>query len=159
MQAERFSQRRRLLQGAGAAVSLGIVALPSALAAVPPPPVPALASSAFEAKTFGDAVGALGGTLLPSPLVTLDAPTVADNGAFVPVTISSALPGTRELLLLVEGNPQPLAVRFEIPEGTEPYVATRIRMAASGTVYAAARTDEGLFAAARSVQVTVGGCA
>ena len=100
MQAERCAQRRRLLQGAGAGagamVSLGIVALPCAQAA------------------------------LPHPLAA---------------------------------NPQPLAVRFDIPVGTEPFVATRTRMAASGTVYAAVRTDEGLFAAVRSVQVRVGGCA
>jgi len=60
---------------------------------------------------------------------------------------------------VVDGNPQPLAVRFTIPEGTEPFVATRIRMAQSGTVYAAVRADTGLYATARAVQVIVGGCA
>ena len=137
-------------------VSLGIAALPPAHAAMPDP------LAAFTAKTFGDAVGALsgapGGVLVPSPLVTLEVPAVADNGAFVPVTVSSALPGTREILLLVDGNPQPVAARFVIPAGTEPFVATRIRMAASGTVHAAVRTDDGVFVAMRSVQVTVGGC-
>ena len=85
-------------------------------------------------------------------------PKVADNGAFVPITVSSALRGTREILLLVEGNPQPVAARFTIPAGTEPYVATRIRMAGDGTVYAAVRTDDGLYAAAQAISVTVGGC-
>ncbi len=94
----------------------------------------------------------------PSSLITLTAPEVADNGAFVPITVSSALRGTREILLLVDGNPQPVAARFTIPPGTEPYVATRIRMAGDGTVYAAVRTDDGLFAAASAISVTVGGC-
>jgi predicted secreted protein len=31
-------------------------------------------------------------------------------------------------------------------------------MAHSGTVYVAVRTEEGLFAASRAIQVTVGGC-
>ncbi len=158
--APEFRQRRRWLQGAGAAVSLGITGLPSAHAGLPQPAQP---WAAFAAQSFGDAVGALGaapdGKLATSALITLDVPAVADNGAYVPVTVTSALPGTREILLLVDGNPQPLAVRFDIPTGTEPFVATRLRMAASGSIYAAVRTDEGLFAAVRRVQVTVGGCA
>ena len=103
-------------------------------------------------------LGALGGMPTPSALIKLDAPALADNGAVVPITVSSALPGTREILLLVDGNPQPVAARFTIPPGTEPFVATRIRMAGNGTVYAVVRTDDGLHAAARAIEVTVGGC-
>jgi len=76
----------------------------------------------------------------------------------VPITVSSTLPGTREILLLVDVNPQPLALRFAVPAGTEPFIATRIRMATSGTVYASVRADQGFFGAAHAVKVTVGGC-
>ena len=51
-----------------------------------------------------------------------------------------------------------MAARFTIPPGTEAFVATRIRMAGNGTVYAAVRTEDGLYAAARTIEVTVGGC-
>ena len=129
--------------------SLGLAALP-ATADDP--------DRAFAAKTFAEAVAALGGALAANPLVTLVAPAAAENGAFVPITVSSALPGTREILILVDGNPQPLAARFTIPAGTEAFVATRIRMAGSGTVYAVARTDSGLHAAASAVAVTLSGC-
>ena len=149
---KRFVQRRRLLHGAGYLVCCSAVALPAISASLPDP------LAAFAAKTFGDAVGALGGPLVPSALVTLDAPALADNGALMPVTVSSALPGTREILLLVDGNPQPLAARFGFPEGTLPFVGTRIRMAGSGTLYVVVRTDTGLFAAACAISVTVGGC-
>jgi sulfur-oxidizing protein SoxY len=115
-------------------------------------------TSPFAAKTFAEAIGVLGGVPTPSALIALDAPVLAENGAVVPITVTSALPGTREIMLLVDGNPQPVAARFTIPTGTEPYVATRIRMAGNGTVYAAVRTDAGLFAAARAIEVTVGGC-
>lgn len=115
-------------------------------------------TSPFAAKTFAEAIGALGGIPVPSALITLDAPALADNGAVVPITVTSALPGTREILLLVDGNPQPVAARFTIPAGTEAFVATRIRMAGNGTVYAAVRTQDGLYAAARAIEVTVGGC-
>jgi sulfur-oxidizing protein SoxY len=132
--------------------SLGLAALPAARATAVD------ATGAFAAKTFAEAIAALGAVPTPSALVTLDAPALADNGAVVPITVSSALPGTREIVLLVDGNPQPVAARFTIPAGTEPFVATRIRMAGNGTVYAAVRTDDGLYAAARAIEVTVGGC-
>ena len=116
-------------------------------------------ADAFVAKTLAEALGALGAVPAPSALITLEAPALADNGAVVPITVSSALPGTREIVLLVDGNPQPVAARFTIPAGTEPFVATRIRMAGNGTLYAAVRTDDGrLYAAARAIEVTVGGC-
>ena len=147
--ASRSIQRRRLLQGAGVMASLGMAARAG---------VAADAADPFSAQSLAELLGALGGTPRPSPLIRLDAPEIAENGAVVPVTVSSALPGTREILLLVDVNPQPLALRFAVPAGTEPFVATRIRMAATGTVYAAVRTDQGFYGAARAVEVTVGGC-
>ena len=56
------------------------------------------------------------------------------------------------------GNPQPMAASFTVFTGTEAFVATRIKLAQSSTVYAAVRTGSGMFAVARTVQVTVGGC-
>jgi sulfur-oxidizing protein SoxY len=114
--------------------------------------------TAFAARTFQEAMAALGGVPKPSTQIILELPHVAENGALVPISVSSQLPGTREILIVVDGNPQPLAVCFGIPDGTEPFVATRIRLAQTGTVYAAVRTDQGLHATARTVQVTVGGC-
>jgi sulfur-oxidizing protein SoxY len=146
----RQSRRRRLLQGACSLASLGCAALP-ARAAIDP-------NAAFDAKSFSEALRALGGVPQPSAQIALDIPVLAENGAVVPITVSSALPGTREILILVDGNPQPVAARFAIPEGTEPFIATRIKLAVTGTVYAAVRTDSGMFAVARKVEVTVGGC-
>jgi sulfur-oxidizing protein SoxY len=114
---------------------------------------------AFAAHSFPDVIRALGGIPTDSAQIALDLPQLAENGALVPITVTSALADTREILVVVDGNPQPLAARFTIPVGTEPFVATRIRMAHSGMVYAAVRTDAGLFATARAVEVTVGGCA
>ena len=143
-------RRRRLLQSAGA-LSLAAAGVPAARAAA--------SSDTFDNTRFAALIAALGGMPTPNPAITLEVPQVAENGALVSVSISSALPDTRELLILVDINPQPLALRFAVPEGTEPFVATRIRMAASGTVVAAVRTGDGrLHAVAQSVQVTVGGC-
>jgi sulfur-oxidizing protein SoxY len=115
-------------------------------------------TSPFAAKTFAEAIGALGGVPAPSALIALDAPELAENGAVVPITVTSRLPGTREIVILVDGNPQPVAARFAIADGTHAFVSTRIRMAQSGTIYAAVRTDDGLYVAAHATQVNIGGC-
>jgi sulfur-oxidizing protein SoxY len=147
--------RRRLLQSASTvtAVIASGLGLSSARAAAPDETL------AFAAHSLAEVIGALGGVPKASAKIVLDLPQLAENGALVPITVTSTLPGSREILILVDGNPSPLAVRFTIPEGTEPFVATRIRMAQSGTVYAAVRSDEGLYATARAVEVIVGGCA
>ena len=94
-----------------------------------------------------------------SKLISFELPQVAENGALVPISVSSQLGGTQDILILVDGNPQPVAACFSIPDGTEAYASIRIRLAQSGTVYVVVRTEEGLFSAARAIQVTVGGCA
>jgi sulfur-oxidizing protein SoxY len=154
MQADFSVWRRRMLQAAGTAAGAIAAGVGKPALAAPMPDE----ARAFAAHSFADAMAALGGVPKPSAQITLDLPQVAENGALVPIAVSSQLPGTREILIVVDVNPQPLAVCFAIPEGTEPYVATRIRMAQSGTVYAAVRTDEGLYATARATEVTVGGC-
>jgi sulfur-oxidizing protein SoxY len=151
MRANTCLQRRRLLQRAGALTGAAWLSAPAAQ-----PPDEALA---FAARSFAEAITALGGVPEVSTQILLEVPQVAENGAVVPVRVTSHLPGTREILIVVDGNPQPLAVSFSVPEGTEPFVAARIRMAQSGTVYAAVRTDDGLFATARITEVIVGGCA
>src|SRR5690242_2415404 len=69
---------------------------------------------AFGAKTPGEALKGLGiANATPSKDVIIDAPEIAENGAVVPVEISSAVPGTTALILVIEKNPFPLAARFD----------------------------------------------
>ena len=149
-----FAQRRRLLQGATAAAFLGVAAHSTAKA------VAGLdLADTFAANTFAASIAALGGLPASSSLITISAPSIAENGASVPVTVSSTLHGAREILLLVDSNPRPVAAWFTMPSGTAPFVSTRIRMAGNGTLYAVIRTDDGgLYAATHAIGVTVGGC-
>jgi sulfur-oxidizing protein SoxY len=81
-----------------------------------------------------------------------------DNGALVPVTVSSSLPAVSDIYLFVDVNPDPLVVHFGLPAGTEPFVATRIRMAGSGHVCALVRSGGQLHAQWRRATVQVSGC-
>jgi len=147
-------QRRQLLLAASAWTAASAAGA-AHLASVAPIPDMELA---FAARTFSEAIAALGGMPPVSTQISLELPQIAENGALVPITVSSQLRATRDILILVDVNPQPVAACFSFPDGTEAFAATRIRLAHSGTVYVAVRTEEGLFATSRAIQVTVGGC-
>lgn len=119
----------------------------------------AIDQGALDAKTIEEALKALGaGTPESSSAVTLVAPDIAENGAVVPVNVTSTLPGTDAIALLVEKNPNPLASYTSIPVGTEPYVASRVKMQESSRVVALVRANGKFFIASRDVKVTLGGC-
>jgi predicted secreted protein len=97
-------------------------------------------------------------TTMNSPAIDLQLPEIAEDGRTVPVSVSCSLPGVREIAIVIEPNPVPLAAQFDVPDGAEPYVATRVKIARSGRVVAHVRTDNGSFAAYRDVKVITGGC-
>lgn len=139
---------------------LGSLALVS-LAAIPR----VLLAMAWPEKAFGSSVASeamkeLFGTdqTTPSDAITLGAPEIAENGAVVPISIKTTLTGVESVSIVVDKNPRPLAVSFEIPQGTLPDVACRIKMGETSQVMAVVKTQAGLFSAAKEVKVTIGGC-
>ena len=116
--------------------------------------------NAFDARTIADAVKAYGGAApVESKDVVLTAPEIAENGAVVPMTMSTTLPNAKYLLLLVEKNPNALVARFDISDAVEPSFATRAKMAQTSDVYAVAVTaDNKAYFAKKEVKVTLGGC-
>lgn len=117
--------------------------------------------TAFEAKSLNDVLKAIGvaGAPAESKDVTLTAPDIAENGAVVPFGASIALPGVKQILILVEKNPAALVALFNITDSIEASVATRSKMGQSSDVYAVAVMNDGraLFAK-KEVKVTLGGC-
>jgi sulfur-oxidizing protein SoxY len=115
--------------------------------------------AAFESKNLADAVKALGGsTATPSGDITITAPDIAENGAVVPVGVTSKIPNTQAVYILVEKNPNVVAAGFTLPPGTEPTVATRVKMGQSSNVHAVVKADGKFFVATKEVKVTLGGC-
>jgi len=146
--------RRSLLKVAtvGASATLGLLAPLKMLAALWP-------AAAFEAKTTEEALKAAG-VIDPvaSASIAIKAPEIAENGAQVPVEITSQLPGTRSIYIFVDKNPQPLAGTFEFREGAEPFVSTRIKMGESSILRVVVQSDGKFLMATREVKVTIGGC-
>ena len=147
---------RREMLGRSAAVATllgGLGLLPQAAQA-------AYASAAFEAKSLADVLKALGaGAPVESKDVVLQAPDIAENGAVVPLGCSTALPGARRLLLLVEKNPAALCAVFDLSDAIDASVNTRVKMGQSSNVYAVALMADGkVLYAVKEVKVTLGGC-
>jgi sulfur-oxidizing protein SoxY len=148
----RHATRRDVLQQGSvfaALVGCGLITAGQARAAVD--------NAAFEAKTMADAIKLLGGAA-DSKDVTITSPDIAENGAVVPVSVTSKLPKTQEIYILVEKNPQPLTATFTIPEGTEPFVSTRVKMGQSTNVVAIVKADGKLYSTTKETKVTLGGC-
>jgi sulfur-oxidizing protein SoxY len=114
---------------------------------------------AFSQKTQAAAIKTLyGKTPEASDKVSLDAPEIAENGAVVPISIATTLPGVTSISIVVAGNPFPLAAHYIIPQGTAAAVASRLKMAKTSNVIALIEAGGKIFSATKEVKVTVGGC-
>lgn len=115
--------------------------------------------AAFETKSLNDTVKALGGgAATESKDIVITVPDIAENGAVVPVAVTSKVPGTQNIYILVEKNPNTLAAGFAIPQGTEPNVSTRIKMGQTSNVMAVVKANNQFLVASKEVKVTLGGC-
>lgn len=115
--------------------------------------------NAFDAKSIEDVVKALGGDKFEvSADVSVNGPDIAENGAVVPVTVTSKAPGTEYMAILVEKNPSALSAGFNIPAGTEPEVSTRVKMGSTSKVHALVKANGKWLVASKEIKVTLGGC-
>ena len=141
------SLRRSLL----AAFSLLLVKPLSALAA--------WNEQAFGAKSAADALSSLGAAgAAASKDIVIEAPQIAENGAVVPIEISSNIPGTTAIAVLIEKNPFPLASRFDFKEGALAFVKLNVKMGETSDVRVVATAGGRSFVATREIKVTIGGC-
>jgi sulfur-oxidizing protein SoxY len=150
--------RRVFLQGTMGATALGVAVGAGLL--TPKAVLAAWPKAAFEAKQLPDALKALAGTdaTTESAEIKIKAPDIAENGAVVPITISTTLAGATSIALIASENPVPLVANFELGEGTEGFASTRIKMGKSGDVVAVVNAGGTLYSAKKGVKVTIGGC-
>lgn len=116
--------------------------------------------SAFEAKNLADALKALGaGAPTESKSVTITGPDIAENGAVVPFSVATSLPGVKQMLILVEKNPNLLSAVFDVNDAVEANFLTRVKMGQSSNVIAVVITaDNKVLFAQKEIKVTLGGC-
>ena len=147
--------RRGVLKVAGA-----VTAAATALVALPRVAFAAYSDKAFKQKAGADALqNAYGANATtPSDQVKLKAPDIAENGAVVPVTVSSTIENVEAIYIYASNNPTPLTSAYEIAEGAEAFVSTRIKMGTTADVVAVVKANGKLMSAKKEVKVTIGGC-
>jgi sulfur-oxidizing protein SoxY len=144
-------ERRGLLKGAGALVLAALLKPLAALAA--------WNKAAFSSKTSADALKSLGTpSAEASGGIVIEAPQIAENGAVVPIEVTSNIPGTTSLAVLVEKNPYPLVAKFDFMEGALPFVKINAKMGETSDVRVVATAGGKHYQATKEIKVTIGGC-
>ena len=136
----------------GIAVSAGLITPRSVFAAWP--------KAAFEATDVNAALsGAVGGTsMADSSDIKVKAPDIAENGAVVPITVTSDIAGTESISILVPNNNTPLAASFNLGKNADGFISTRIKMGKTSDVVVVVKAGGKLYTAKKEVKVTIGGC-
>lgn len=147
--------RRNILKGASAAstlaVAAGLFGTGNAFAAYN--------SAAFSAKSVADALKGMGASApTESKDIAIKAPEIAENGAVVPVEVTSKIAGTTSIAILAEKNPNPLVASFKLENGAEPFISVRIKMGQTAMIRAVVTAGGKTYTAAKEVKVTIGGC-
>ncbi|MDH4093669.1 MAG: thiosulfate oxidation carrier protein SoxY [Betaproteobacteria bacterium] len=140
-------------------VTLGLLA---ALGGALLSPLRALAArnqGAFEAKSAVDAMRALGMSgAAESKDIEIRAPDIAENGAVVPIDITSNIPGTTSISVFIEKNPFPYTGTFDFTAGAVPFVHLRAKVGESTPVRVVVAAGGKFYTTAKEVKVTIGGC-
>jgi len=126
-------------------------------------PLAALAAAwnkeAFGARSGADALQGIGAAgAVPSADLAIDAPQIAENGAVVPIEITSNIAGTTSIAVVVEKNPFPLASVFEFKDGALPYVRLNLKLGETTDVRVIAQAGGRRYSASKEIKVTIGGC-
>ncbi len=152
-------KRRTLLKGTLAGTTLALAGAAGLLK-----PLRAVAAEwptgAFDAKSVDAALKDLYGAdkATQSKDITIKAPIQAENGAVVPVTVSTTLPNVESIGILVEKNATPLAAKVSLSNGAAGYFAARLKMGQTSNVHAYVKSGGKLYMATQNIKVTVGGC-
>jgi sulfur-oxidizing protein SoxY len=115
--------------------------------------------AAFESKALAEALKSIGaGSPTESKDIVITAPDIAENGAVVPIAVTSKIPNTQSIAILAEKNPFPLAAMFDVSGTGDPYVSVRLKMGQTSNVYAVVKADGKSYSTFKEIKITIGGC-
>jgi sulfur-oxidizing protein SoxY len=156
-----FNNRRALLK---TSIALGVYSAGTATGLI----APAITQAEWIANFFSP--GTLNESVKKSfnipDITTIDStdkielklPSIAENGAVVPIGITINLEMVEQVFIFVEKNPIPLTAVFNLSPNVEASVSTRLKMAETSDVIVIAKAEGKLYKTQQMVKVTVGGC-
>jgi len=146
---------RRNFLGLGLGAVAAAAVMPSALSATD---FRAEKPAAWTANKVDAALKALYGTSSTTEgKVKLKAPDIAENGAVIPITVSTKLKA-KTVAIFQDANPEATVAVFTVPANGIIDYSVRIKMAKTGNVVVVAEVDGKLYSASKAVKVTAGGC-
>jgi sulfur-oxidizing protein SoxY len=149
--------RRNVLKGAGSAGVVSVAVMAGLLK--PGMAFAAWNKAGFETKDMASAVSSVGASsAVASGDISVKAPDIAENGAVVPVEITSNIAGTDGIAIVADKNSFPLIADFKFMNGGEGYVSTRLKMGSTSNVVAFVSAGGKTYKAHKEVKVTIGGC-
>jgi sulfur-oxidizing protein SoxY len=153
MKRRSFLQTTLALSASLVAAGGGFFYLPRVQAAPRP-------DAAFLAKDFDSVLGEIlgGSEASPSDQIKLEAPLQAENGAVVPIVVSTSLPSPERIAIVVPKNPTPLLSVLDTTPRTGSFVRMRIKMAGTDDVIVYVKSGGQWYMASQEVRVAVGGC-
>jgi sulfur-oxidizing protein SoxY len=156
-----FEQRRTVLKGVISASTLALVATSGLL--LPQRVLAHWPTDAFNSKTVEDALLALLGQaeIADDEIVQFKVgspPSYAVNGASVPIEVQSSLKDIERIAILVEKNPNPLAMSLELSPAVKLPFKSMIKIGEDSLVIAVINAGGKLYKTSRMVEVDIGGC-
>lgn len=120
----------------------------------------ARSATAFKATATKDVYKELFGDLpmVGSSDIELKIPDIAENGAVVPVSVSTSIANVEAIYVIIEQNPNPLSASFMMTPLSVPEISIRVKMGKSSMVQALVKTADKVYMTGQEVKVTIGGC-
>ena len=97
--------------------------------------------------------------ILESKDIQIDAPSIAEDGSEVKVSvITDKLKNVEQISLFAEKNPTPLVASYSMPKGVALQVGSRIKMRGSQDIVAIVKADGKFYRSRKHIKITIGGC-
>ena len=146
---------RRNFLGLGLGLGVAAVITPASLSAVN---FRETKPKAWTAHKIDEAMKEVFGTSVTTESgMKLKAPDIAENGAVIPITVSTKLKA-KTVAVFQDANPESTVAIFTVPANGIIDYSVRIKMAKTGKVIVVADVDGKLHSASKTVKVTAGGC-
>lgn len=117
--------------------------------------------AAFDAQNLKSALDAYypDASINSSDRILIGVRQEIENGAVVPVKITSDLPEIRSIAIFVKENPNPLIANFDLSPRSKGFVSSRIKMDRSSEIMVVVVSGDQVYSNKTYVTVHEGGCA
>ena len=98
---------------------------------------------AFHSRHYQKALESLYGSnvIEKTNNIKIQAPDVAENGASVPITVSTSIKGIETLSIFIENNPLPLIAYYNLRQYAIPNFSVRVKIAKSSPIHVVVKSQ------------------